>query len=285
MKKFVSVSLTALQILVLPTLFVVIYYSQYQFDHERLLQLQNLKISENQLIAPDIINPNLLPKISFGMNNFLADLMWLETIQYFGGGNPNEKYNELPQMIKAILALDPKFSYPYTFAGLILPSEGFADQALSILSNGEKSLPKDWSLPYYEGTIQFIYKKNHLASAEDYQKASKLPGAPAMNLFLSAVQYDQNNNYQTAETIFSNIAKESSSTYFRQRAKLFIKHYELLSSLNNLTKNFYKKFDRYPTDLNELVQKKYLNSLPQDPLNRQLEYNAKTGAVTSPLSK
>ncbi|MBA4148710.1 MAG: hypothetical protein H0X66_11400 [Verrucomicrobia bacterium] len=36
---------------------------------------------------------------------------------------------------------------------------------------------------------------------------------------------------------------------------------------------------RYPTDLNELVAKKYLREIPQPPRGMEIQYDAKTGTV------
>lgn len=52
------------------------------------------------------------------------------------------------------------------------------------------------------------------------------------------------------------------------------------TSLNSALELFNVQEGRYPTDLNELVTKKYLGKLPSPPFGSKLQYNAKDGKVT-----
>jgi hypothetical protein len=51
------------------------------------------------------------------------------------------------------------------------------------------------------------------------------------------------------------------------------------ASLNKTIDLFYAQEDRYPKDLNELVQMKYLPSLPQAPYGMKFDYNAQSGQL------
>jgi hypothetical protein len=52
------------------------------------------------------------------------------------------------------------------------------------------------------------------------------------------------------------------------------------AALNKEVELFAAQEGRYPTDLNELVTKKYLGKLPTPPFGTKLQYNAKDGKVT-----
>jgi hypothetical protein len=52
------------------------------------------------------------------------------------------------------------------------------------------------------------------------------------------------------------------------------------TSLNSAIQLFNVQEGRYPTDLNELVTKKYLGKLPTPPFGSKLQYDAKEGKVT-----
>ena len=52
------------------------------------------------------------------------------------------------------------------------------------------------------------------------------------------------------------------------------------AALNQQIELFMVQEGRYPTDLNELVTKKYLGKLPGPPFGSKLEYDAKLGKVT-----
>ncbi|MFA6082562.1 MAG: hypothetical protein WC773_04095 [Patescibacteria group bacterium] len=271
--------------LTVPALLALVVLTQLNFDRVRASQWRKSTVTYNQIIEPIVPNKDMLKISALGNNNFMADLLWLNTIQYYGGGDPYGKYQALPKLMSSILSLDNKFSYPYQFSGIVLSGEGFSDQALQILKDGEVALPNNWEIPYYEGTIYYINKKDYAQSAAAYKRASEKPGAPSKTKFLSAVEFDRSNDYQTALAIFEGLAESSDTQYFKDRAKLFVDHYTILQGLTNMIKDYKNKFGHYPKDLNELVQKHYLTEIPKDPLNRDILYDSNTGAVTSPVGK
>ncbi len=266
-------------------LFVCIYIIQVQYDAARYTHLHQASLSYNEVIEPTVASPAIVKAASFGQYAAFSDILWLKTIQYYGGGDPDGKYRQLPKLMQTILSLDPRFEYPYQFSGLVLPAEGFSDAALTILHDGEKSVPNNWLLPYYQGSIYYINKKDYPKAAESYARAATKPNAPATAQFLSAVQYDRSNDYATAYTIFKQVAESSDNAYFKERAQVFMAHYALLHDLELFTKAFHDKEGRYPKDLQELVTRHYIQAVPEDPLKRALEYDAKTGSVSSVLSK
>jgi len=52
-----------------------------------------------------------------------------------------------------------------------------------------------------------------------------------------------------------------------------------LAAVQNAINLFKAQEDRYPKDMNELVQKHYLGQVPQLPPGQQLNYNPKTGEL------
>lgn len=253
----------------------------YTKAHIGRIQRSDVSIPINELIEPSVLPPTTLIDFSFGMRNVIADALWLITIQYYGGGDPYAKYRKLPELMTAITSLDPRFSYPYSFAGLVMPNEGFSSEALTILQSGEQHLPNDWQLPYYEGTIYFINLKDSRRAAEAYARASSKPGAQPITQFLSAIQFDKSNDEKTARAIFEQLAQASTNDYFKQRAAAFVAHYQLLDDFRTVINDFHAREGRYPTSLQELVDKKYIAQVPQDPLNRLLQYNPQTGIVSA----
>ncbi|MCI0534418.1 MAG: hypothetical protein L0Z50_04245 [Verrucomicrobiales bacterium] len=52
-----------------------------------------------------------------------------------------------------------------------------------------------------------------------------------------------------------------------------------LASLNNAIQQFNAMEERFPKDLNELVEKHYLSSVPAAPAGMKLAYNPQTGEI------
>lgn len=272
-------------LLLIVAMFVGVYFVQRTYDNIRLIHIQTANIPINNIIEPTVPSADAITKMTLGFNTVVADGLWLSSIQYYGGGDPQGKYRQLAVLMDDILAIDPKFSYPYSFAGLVLPQEGFSDEAIRILTNGQKILPDSWSIPYDIGTIYFINKRNALKAAEYYQLASTKPGAPAKTKYYSAVQFDTANDYQTAYNIFKDVAENSDNEYFKGKAQLFMAHYQLLNDLENIVQAFKQKEHRFPTTLDELVTKKIVESIPDDPLGRKILYDNTTGRVTTEFKK
>jgi hypothetical protein len=63
-----------------------------------------------------------------------------------------------------------------------------------------------------------------------------------------------------------------------QAKKVAVKTVDL-ASLQNAIGLFHAQEDRYPKDLNELVQQHYLQQVPAAPKGRRIVYNAATGEV------
>ena len=51
-------------------------------------------------------------------------------------------------------------------------------------------------------------------------------------------------------------------------------------ALNSAVELFYAQEGRFPKDLNEIVEKKYLGKLPTPPFGMKLQYDPKEGKVT-----
>jgi len=270
---------------IIATLFAGIYFIQYGYDQIRIKHVAAANIPINEQIEPTVPAKDALSKMTMGFNTVVADALWLQSIQYYGGGDPQGKYRQLPKLMEGILTIDPRFTYPYSFAGLVLPQEGYADDALKILAGGEKVMPESWSIYYDEGTIYAIYKKDSVSAAKYYQIAASKPGAPAKTKYYSAVQFDISHDYQTAISIFQDVADNSDNEYFKQRAKLFVAHYQLLDDIETLNTRFYKDQHRYPTNLDELVAKHYADQIPEDPLGRKIIYDSNTGKVSTEFKK
>ncbi len=272
-------------LVITPILIAGLCLTQFHYDTRRLAHLKSITTPYNELIEPTVPDVRALRIISLGHYAVMADLLWLITIQYYGGGDPYGRYRTLPKLVRSINTLDSRFKYPYEFAGLVLPNEGFPDEALSILKDGEKSLPNEWLLPYYEGTIYYVNKKDYVSAAESYKQAATKPGAPDKTEFLSAVQFDRSENYQTALAIFQKLAEGSENSYFKERAKAFVEHYTLLTELQKVIDLFSEREGRHPHTLNELIDKHYVNEMPADPLGRELHYDQESAKVTADVTK
>jgi len=257
----------------------VIYISQLNYDTWRWNSPGKIQTTYNEYIEPEPLSAQATRYASFGATEFTADLYWLKLIQYYGGGDPSGQYRKLAELFNTVTDLSPKFLPAYQTGLLILPGEGFTDQALALSQKGKKNLPDSWEIPYYTGLVKHIYKKDYVAAAEEFNAASKLPGAPEITKYFAALYYNQADQRQVAYALFQTIYQTSTDTYVKDRAQKYLGHLDGEFALEDAVSTFHQKFGRNPATLAELVDKKILSALPTSPLGFEYKYDAQTGQI------
>lgn len=98
------------------------------------------------------LDPTLVALGVDGYSGFVASIAWVELLQSFADlvldGKP---IVQLATKAKLVTTLDPKWSYPYEFAGLMLSdSNGRSSRAaVKILEDGILQHPADWRMRVY----------------------------------------------------------------------------------------------------------------------------------------
>ncbi len=232
--------------------------------------------------------PYVLPEIvlasgALGFNNLAADYYWLSLIQYFGAGDPFGAYRQLSALLGAITQLDPKFAYPYTFGLLILPDQGFVDEAIALGEQGLKEVPQSWEVPYYLGYVQYRYKKDLIKAGEAFERAAQSPDAPAAAKILAGINFARAGQRETAIAIWRVAAESSTNEYTRQRAKEYLEHYAIIEFYEEQAKVFKARYGRFPNTLDELKTGGLIRDFPSDPVHIELTVDPKTGSVSEVL--
>lgn len=252
------------------------YISQINFDAWQRYGDAKIKTAYNVYIEPQPFSPAVAQFVSFGAREFVSDVYWLKLIQYYGGGDPQGKYRKLAELFNIVTELSPKFTAAYTTGLLVLPGEGFVDQALALAVKGEKNLPNSWEIPYNTGLVYHVYKKDYVQAAKEFEKAAALPNAPANARYFAAVYYNQADQRQTAYQIFKTLYDSSDNDFVKDRAKKYVEHLDIFFSLQDAIHRYQEKFHQPPDNLNQLVDKKIISTIPVSPLNIQFAIDPKT---------
>src|SRR3989338_2062025 len=115
--------------LIFVLLIINLIFLQKNFDSAK-FNRKLTSVGVNVLIAPNTFESQSLKQLDFGFHQILADILWLQTIQYFGGGNFQQKYSALPKLLQTIIELDPQFIQPIEFGLIVLPYQGDASSAV-----------------------------------------------------------------------------------------------------------------------------------------------------------
>ena len=121
----------------------------------------------------------VLQALSLGNPSLAADVLWLQTIQYFGIGDPDGKYPALGPLLNDITRLDPKDEPPYELGLVVLPFMDQSPQAIELGLRAQTAIPNNGLLTYYLASVYHLDYKDYQNAAKYYQLAAKEPGAPS----------------------------------------------------------------------------------------------------------
>jgi len=125
--------------------------------------VQKLKMDQRYIQDSIYLVPSLpaLKVMSLSFRSLVADMLWLRSIQYFGGWYSQMKKQPegFIHLLNAIVYLDPRFIGAYKFGAFGI-SEGLEDfdSAVDLLVRGaerNKEAPEAWRLMFDAGFIRF----------------------------------------------------------------------------------------------------------------------------------
>ncbi len=261
---------------------VLAYVVQINLDAQRFYSSSTAKVevSLNYFIEPQPPSPTNARLTSFGATEFMADWYWLKIIQYYGGGDPGGQYRKLAEMFHLVTELSPRFTAAYQTGLLILPGEGFVDEAIALGKKGQDRLPERWEMPYYTGLVYHISKKDYAAAAAEFERAATKQGAPAITKLFAAIYYKEANSRQTAYQLFKTIYETGETEFARERAAKYVEHLNIYFMLEDATRRFYSEIGRYPKNADELLSARYVESIPPSPLNQTFLIDPVTGTIS-----
>jgi hypothetical protein len=226
----------------------------------------------------------VLKALSLGDGPLVADLLWLDTIQYFGGGDPYGTYKALGGMLDRITALDPQYEYPYEFALIVLPYMNQAHEAIVIGQRAQQSIPNDGLLTYYLATDYQLNLHDYKDAAKYYELAAKQPGAPGAAITLAATSLDHitgtlADRLAAAEFWKTAYERETNPDLKKQDYNWYLQ-LEQVYNLEDAAQSYKQKNGTYPANFQDMVSAGFIPSIPVSPVDRQLILDPSTGKVS-----
>jgi tetratricopeptide (TPR) repeat protein len=226
----------------------------------------------------------ILRLLSFGNPSMVADILWLQTIQYFGSGNPYQNYPSLGKLLDTITTLDPKFEYPYQFGMIVLPYMDQTDSAIMLGERAQKEIPNNGLLTYYLATDYHLGLKDYRKASEYYQKASTQPGAPSAAARLAGVTLaelsDTLSDRLVALEFWKTVYEQATDPDEKERAEAWFRHMEIVYVLEKAALEYKSQSGSFPSSQDQLVKAKLIPRSFKSPINRMLELDPETGRVS-----
>ena len=199
-------------------------------------------------------------KISaFGYDNFIADLIWIKSIEYFGGHRLTDRnYPYLYRMLNVLTTLDKYFLPAYTLGGVLLVADARRfDEGNALLMKGLHNLPERWEVPFTLAIINFLYKRDWKAAAKWFYVASRYKNTYPHCTSLAAYCLQKGYTPDKGIELWENIYKRPNKLW-KEKA---IEGISVI--LRYVALKYKKEKGRFPTRIVDLVKEGYLRRLPR----------------------
>jgi hypothetical protein len=232
-------------------------------------------------------NGRYLKVAALGYPTFLADLIYLWSIQHYGGyGEREERFRYLEHVYGEVIArLDPRFVDPYLVGALILVVEKQdVAAALDLLDQGIAANPDDWLLPYEAGFWAYDTAHDYPRAAAYFARAREIPGAPPSVRRLHAEMLNKQGDKATSLALWTEVLEQADQDRVRAVAANHVHDLTLeldLERLQRRVEEFSARRGRPPRDVAELVTAGLLAEVPLDPDGNPYALDPATGDVSS----
>ena len=166
-------------------------------------------------------SPGFYKNFSPSVRATLADVYWLQTIQYYGEHvKTDHRLDSLPAMVRLVTSLSPHFTEAYFFGAFSMIDVGRPATAYALLQQGYRANPRDWRFPFYLGFFAYTYASGahkDAVAAQWYADAARLPGRPEFVPRLAAELAMKGSAKQTAIDLWTQVYCQGDK-YARQKA-------------------------------------------------------------------
>lgn len=225
-----------------------------------------------------------------GLEDLMADVYWLRTIQYFGGQRvfgTEKRFEVLEPLIDITVTLDPRFEIAYRYGATFLsePWPIGADNpeaGVRLLERGVKARPQSWLLWQTLGFFAYYHLGDARRAADAMLEGAKLPGAPPWFATMAADFLSRGGERQKARRLWTRLLEQAEEGPLRRNALAHLERLdaeELIEKLGEFVGEFERRHGRKPVALQELVSAGIAPFVPVDPSGTRLVYDPASGTV------
>lgn len=213
---------------------------------------------------------NYLLFISATHKHLFADMFFIRGVLDLSEEFPPgfDRLGYLLKNFEIATTLDPKLTRGYFFAGIVSPvKKEQIPQCIQFLKQGIKRDPDSWQIPFWIG-FNYFQIGNYGQTIEYYQTAASLAGAPGYLKTNLAFYYYQAGYPQLGLLYFESLLDSVKDKRITRMIEQKIKWLKDIVFLEGKVKEFKQKYGRWPKDLEELVSKRLIEKIPDDPFGK-----------------
>ena len=172
-------------------------------------------------------------------------------------------------MMDLVTDLDPGYREAYLMSGMgLIHNFSDANLALPILEKGMAANPDSWELPYWYGYDQYFYLDDSATASKYFMMAARKPGAPKTNWGLLVNVSRESGYYENAywamQVMYESAKSEKVKTIY---AKKLVQLQNVLL-IQKAADAYAREKGIFPANLGEIVEKGYMEEIPEDPMGR-----------------
>lgn len=225
-----------------------------------------------------------------GYRHITADLIWMKAVQYFGDMKQTTKgFKWAYHATDVVTDLDPDFVLAYQAGGTILGVwSGLMDESIALLQKGMRNRPNDWRFPFLIGYDYFYELCDAANGAKYFQLAATLPGAPPYLPKLAARLAAESGDPEAAIEFLVRFSKQVGDRRVKEALDVRIRELVIerdVRIIDEAVWRFKSQEGRMPLTLDELVERKLLESVPKEPFGGRYLLSPSGGAASSELKE
>lgn len=228
--------------------------------------------------------------LSPGLENLMADVYWLRTVQYFGGQRrfaEGKRFDLLGPLVDITTTLDPHYEIPYRYGAIFLSEPpptgaGKPKEAIELLKRGAQANPTAWRLRQDWGFFTFFFLDDAEGAAHVLEEASKIPGAPSWLRSSAADFLRRSGKRETSRSIWQHLYEQSEGA-MKDNAAFNLARLDALDVVDAHQKSveeFRARTGRLPASLAEVGAARLLRAPLVDSGGAPFGYDATTGVVS-----
>jgi tetratricopeptide (TPR) repeat protein len=236
--------------------------------------LHHIRVEHNResLSGLGRMPPRLLQAMALNYEGVAADFLFLKTVTYVGmklierTDLTAEEWRKVGTMLQGVTDLDERFLDPYLFAEAMFPWQpGMLPEADALLEKAAQARPNDYLPLYYLGFNAFYFEKDAAKAAPYLRKAAALPGAPEFLLGLAARFSLYGHETEAGIAFLQNMLATTNDAAIRSYLGKRLKALQIIDGLEHAVMRYKQRYGTLPSSVDELVQKRVIDSLPMDP--------------------
>ena len=230
-------------------------------------------------------------RLSPGLEDVMADIYWLRTVQYFGGQRlfaPDKRFELLRPLIEITTTLDPRMEIAYRYGAIFLSESpplgaGRPREGIEVLEQGARAQPASWRLRQDLGFFHFVFLNDAEAAARVLVEASQIPGAAFWLRPMAADLLAKGGDRESSRRMWRQMFEQAEEGIIRENARVRL---QILDSLDVRDRvgaavaEFERRHARRPAQLAELVTDGVWSGALVDAGGVLFSYDPGTGRVS-----